>query len=505
MRVPHPGSLKLDREQLLEDVRARLSQALPEYADGEEDPSDPGWLLIEQAAWLVEMHSRRLDQYPFSVVQYFVHMMGGQLQPAHPSLGAVVVQVQTEGQLKVDPRYPSPYRFFTSQNEERDAVEFVPVESLVDLRRAEVRSIADVLLGELYVVAEGVAGGPGHLDGHVVWRGDGRKSRVFESESAVFTIISSTVEQTLKDVEKAIELLEERTLGWLSVKAEGSSDGKVIVTAKVDLGLAFAATVEGGLAPGGDLVGAWAALDGSTWTPPVFIADHPLLPSRLRGSRPMPGLEEGSIVIPDIPANFPVAELLQRRCEPLPSVVIEGIWETLQNMNSKLATTRPKVERFFAPADGDFQGEPSWVASAVASGVWDRVCRGERRTIFDISLTKPRDAASRLRVAMVVAGNAPSISDVEFIGIEGSDVKTATPLKHNVAWRLALPSPEHEAAMDTVIAFDISLPPGCEGVLMSTETAARGLLLNALLVANMSTVRDGRTVSVERNIPMLFT
>ena len=280
MRIPHPGTLKLDREQLLEDVRTRLAQALPDYAEGEEDPSDPGWMLIEQAAWLVEMHSRRLDEYPFSVVQYFIHMMGGQLEPAHPSLGTVVVQVQTEGQLKLDPRHPSPYRFFTSQNEDRDAIEFVPIESLVDLRRAEVNSISDVTHGELYVVNAGKTKGPGYLEGHVVWRGEERKSRMFQSEQVVFTITTSTAEQTLKDVEKALELLEERRLGWMSVAAEANDNGQVVVTATVNLALAFEKTVESGLAPGGDITGEWAALDGSTWTPPVFIADSELLPSR---------------------------------------------------------------------------------------------------------------------------------------------------------------------------------------------------------------------------------
>lgn len=501
MRVPHPGTLKLDREQLLEDVRARLAQALPEYAEGNEDPSDPGWMLLEQAAWLVEMHSRRLDQYPFSVVQYFIHMMGGELQPAHPSLGTVVVQVQSEGQLKLDPRHPSSYRFFTTQTEDRDAIEFVPVESLVDLRRAEVRSLADVSHGELYVVGEGERGGPGHLDGHVVWRGKARKSRTFQRERAVFTITTSTAEQTLEDVNKAIELLEERKLGWLRVSAAADDGGKVLVTAEVDTSRAFESTVEGGLAPGGDIVAEWAALDGSTWTPPVFIADHPMLPSRLRGSRPMPGVEEGKIVIPDVPLNFQVNELLERRCEPLPTVVVEGIWETLQNLNAKLATTRPALRREFEPADGDFTDEPMWVGSAVASGVWDRIVRSEQRTVLDIALAKPRSNSSRLRVALVLDGAGTDNPEVEFIGLEGDSVKTATPLRHSVAWRLSLPSSKHESAMDTVVAYDISLPENCSGVLVSSADPIRGLLLNALLVANMATVRDGRQVQIERNIP----
>src|SRR5690606_18875469 len=123
------------------------------------------------------------------------------------------------------------------------------------------------------------------------------------------------------------------------------------------------------------------------------------------------------------------------------------IWETLQNLNAKLATTRPKLDRLFAPIDGDFSAEPLWVASAVASGVWDRISRGERRTVVHIAMLEPRPKPSRVRLALVMNGSASSAPDVEFIGLEGSVVKTATPLKHNIAWRIALPSPESDTAM----------------------------------------------------------
>ena len=68
MRVPPPGLLKVDRGLLLQDVRERLAERIPHYANLDQDPTDPGWLLLEQAAWLVELLSEQLDAYPYAAV-----------------------------------------------------------------------------------------------------------------------------------------------------------------------------------------------------------------------------------------------------------------------------------------------------------------------------------------------------------------------------------------------------------------------------------------------------
>ena len=129
MRVPPPGQLKLDRDELLRDVQDRLSQIQPSLAEGAHDPTDPAWLMLEQAAWMLEMMSEQLDQYPFAVVQHFVHMMGGHLLPAQPALGALVVEPSIEGAMTHSRALPKKYRFFTKQTEETDIVAFVPAES----------------------------------------------------------------------------------------------------------------------------------------------------------------------------------------------------------------------------------------------------------------------------------------------------------------------------------------------------------------------------------------
>ena len=70
MRVPRPDLLKLTKESLLEDVRERLGEKYPDYKEESEyDATDPAWVILEQAAWLVELLSEQLDRYPYSMVQ----------------------------------------------------------------------------------------------------------------------------------------------------------------------------------------------------------------------------------------------------------------------------------------------------------------------------------------------------------------------------------------------------------------------------------------------------
>ena len=110
---------------------------------------------------MVEMLSEQLDEYPMSVVQQFVHMLGGQLRPAHPAIGVVVVSPSSAGVMKVPEDRPSPWRFFTAQTEDRDMIEFVPIEAEVDIRPAVVDSVTRlwmvncVWLGALWKTGQG--------------------------------------------------------------------------------------------------------------------------------------------------------------------------------------------------------------------------------------------------------------------------------------------------------------------------------------------------------------
>ena len=151
------------------EFRDRLAERMPSYQDNIDDPTDPGWLLLEQAAWMVELLSEQLDQYPFAVVQHFIHMMGGHLLPAQPAIGSVVVEPAGNAEMKAERSRPRRWRFFTQQSETDDVVEFVPLEASVPLRRAVVLSSTELSGGELFTAGkpegtEGIAGG-------IAWRG----------------------------------------------------------------------------------------------------------------------------------------------------------------------------------------------------------------------------------------------------------------------------------------------------------------------------------------------
>ena len=71
MRVPQPGLLKLNKEDLLADLGASF-WALSDYANESDfDATDPAWILLEQSAWLTGL-SEQLDRYPYAVQSLFI-------------------------------------------------------------------------------------------------------------------------------------------------------------------------------------------------------------------------------------------------------------------------------------------------------------------------------------------------------------------------------------------------------------------------------------------------
>jgi hypothetical protein len=126
--------LRIDREALLQDARDRLLARLPELDTTEIDPTDPGWLLLEQCAWMVEELSIRLDQYPLAVLQELLGLMGGELLSALPSMGIVALEALDSGTLQATSSGGAAVRLFAPQTETRDQIEFVPLESAVPVR-----------------------------------------------------------------------------------------------------------------------------------------------------------------------------------------------------------------------------------------------------------------------------------------------------------------------------------------------------------------------------------
>ena len=499
MRVPPPGLLKLDREDLLRDLRERLAEHYPDYADEDEfDSTDPAWILLEQAAWLVELLSDQLDRYPFSAVQQFVHMMGGHVIPAQPALGVVVVGSESPGAMTQDPDRPAPWRFFTIQTEDIDLIEFVPVESSTDIRNVRIQSITEFLDGELYCL-----GGSPEADGlqaHECWRQSPTRSRIFNGERIRYELLSNNAEDLLETLNKAIESLNERKLGWLKLEAEQMSSERLVLHAQIDLAGAFSETVPGGLADGTDIYGQWGNLDDSNWTPPVRVAADGTLPPLLRGTAPLPGLRSGTVLIPGVPENFSVKKLLERHAAPIPTGVVKAIWTTLTHMDQKLANLTPSIHRSVEASEEEL--EPKWVSEALAQGMWGSLADRARQMYIHIDLTEHDLHASNLRIAFVLKNvSEDDARDIRIFGIEETAGLSRVPLSYKTAWRLRLPDPEGGRRLVLVMAVDIKVSEKHKELLIATEHRPISVLANALLVANAPPVNDGREVVITRNVP----
>jgi hypothetical protein len=497
VRVPPPGSLRIDHQQLLKDLRERLAERIPEYADREDDPTDPGWLLMEQAAWLVEVLSEQLDEYPFSVIQQLVHIMGGKLRPARPALGIVVAEVGSEGVMKLDDRRLAPWRFFSVAREDVESIEFVPIESDVDLRQGQVTTVSEVSAGELFITASGV---PAGIGGQQVWRGEPVRSALFEREQVRFTAVTNNVEAMVESLTKAVEAIDARNIGWLKLTIEPADTDRVVLVAEIDPGRAFLRAAPSGLAPGGDLLGDWGTLDGSTWTPVVRISDAELLPSHLHGQTPLPGYEDGQIVVMDVPENFPVAAVLERAASPVPTSVVEAIWRTLTNIDVKLAPIKPVVKVGFVEVEDDV--EPTWVASAIDSGLWAALAPGQPKSVVHVEMTSDRRRAGSLRLGVVLDSSHDGRLPLRAFGLMADGSLIRKPLTTATPWRITLPPPDGQGRMLTVVAADVGVTAEVASVLLVTEARPQAILFNPILVGNLAPARDGRTVTVDRNVPI---
>ncbi len=500
MRVPPPGLLKLEQEALLRDVRERLAERMPSYQDNIDDPTDPGWLLLEQAAWMVELLSEQLDQYPFAVVQHFINMMGGHLLPAQPAIGSIIVEPARNATMKVERSRPRRWRFFTQQTETSDVVEFVPVESDVPLRRARTLSTCEITGGELFTAGkpEGAEG----LTGQVAWRGRLVRSGVFAHERVSYILVTNNVEKLQETLDKVVERFTKKKVGWLKLSVEdGETDNRLVLVAEPHVASAFAETTPGGLTTGSDLIGDWGTLDSSTWTPQVEVSAHPVISSHLRGSRPMPGPRDGTILIPDLPENFDVNDVLVRQASPLPETVVDAIWKTVGNMDTSLTKMKPAIKRSFGFETATDIPQPTWLAGALECGAWSTLRRAEVATAVHIDVGDAEEP-KRQRVGILLdQQDFTDLPRVRAYGIMENGQMVRTPLKHKIAWRLPAPPRRPGGRMELLVALDISLTEETASLLLTIEDRPLCVMLNTMMVIQAPVVSDGRSVAVERNVP----
>lgn len=486
MRVSPPAGLRQNAADLLADVRDRLASRLPDRTDVG-DPTDPGWLLLEQAAWMVEQLSGQLDDYPLGIVQQLLHLMGARLLPARPALGVVGVEVERAGTLDWDPARLAPLRLFTEQSEAAEMVEFAPVERGVSLRPLSIAGISALREGELYRPAESRA------SAIALWQGALQRSTLFQGERTRYRFVAANVENLKTALNAAIARLAEARIGWLQLEIEDEDARGLTLVARVDPAAAFAPAAPSGLTPGGDLVADWGTLDDVGWTPSIRVADDPSVPLRLRGRTPLPE-GDGRILLPGLPANLPIDGLLVSRAAPLPTDVCVAIWTTLTHADTRLAEYRPVIQRSYPEPD---TAEPQWIGGAIDSDLWYRLAPGPR-TLVHVRLG---EGEGTVRVGLVFQGGDTQVPPIQVFAEERSGLVPDAPLEHRIAWRLPCPAREPGRGSALAVALDVQVPAGALGVLVAVEGPCEGAIGNPMLVIQAPGVRDGREVPIDRNVP----
>ena len=492
MRVSPPASLRLRADALLADVLARLSSRLPGQTA---DPTDPGWLLLEQAAWMVEQLSASLDDYPMAVVQQLLHILGARLRPALPSLGAVCLLAERGGLLDQPADQPGKLRLFAPQTEGRDLMEFAAVERRVSLRRLRLLSLSERQDGELFTL-----GPPPAANALALWRSaTASPSTLFRDERLLFRFVAAEPPALKALLESAIAALSRGRVGWLQLSIEEVGARTLTLVARIDPIAALTALSPTGLSQNTEQPLSWGALDDSTWTPALRFTEHPALPAPLRGRRPLPGFDEGTLVLPPMPAGLPFGALFATRAAPAPTSVCAAIWTTLVHQETRLAEYRPTLQRRYAPVEA---AEPVWVGSAIDGELWHRLparCTLAHLRTGDVG-------APTTRVGLIFQGVDPELLPaVTAYAEEANGLLPVEPLPLTLAFRLPCPSPDPLRGMDLLVAYDIATPPRAAGLLLVSEQPAAAVVQNPLLVVQAPAVRDGRSHTVARSIPEAMT
>jgi hypothetical protein len=483
VRIASPELLRLDREALLRDTRDRLLARLPTLESGEIDPTDPGWLLLEQCAWMAEELSLRLDDYPLSVLQQLLSLMGGELLSSLPSIGLVSMEAVDTGVIRSADDGAAPVRLFAPQSETRDQIEFVPLERSVPVRA--VRRLRQWSWDGTNVVAfDG--------DGRSIRPGQGQLAGPFVGEELSISLVGiagDTISQPLAD---AVSALQERGIGWLQLEVSPrSTDARARLTIRVDCAAAFAESAPGGLTTGEALVGQWGCLDESTWGPDVRLADHLGLPAVLRGQVSFPGPREHTIAFHHIPAGLPVAELLRVPAAPLPGRLAEEVWNTLTRIDPRLARLRPIYSRSLRSQS---LLEHPWLQVAVQRGDWWAITDPGPCELIALELAGT-PSSERTRLALML--DRPLDAPVEVWALNAN--ATISRLSRPALAEALLNVPGPNGSM-LVQVLRIELDQPAATLLLRCPPGLAGAFLNPMMVINAPVVQDGRSVTIQRMV-----
>ncbi|MCA9568286.1 MAG: hypothetical protein KC656_10600, partial [Myxococcales bacterium] len=430
-------------------------------------------------AWMVSTLSEQLDRYPWAVLQQFAHLLGARLRPARPALGMAVIETSADGVLDLRDD-PARWRFFAPRTETRGLVELALAEDGVHVTAATLTELTRVVDAELHRdVGTTRAAASARF-------GPTERSAVFAAETFTWTVLASAADRvdTLL-TEAAARLLPERNVGWLDLKVT-TRDDRVHLEATIDVGAAFRDAPH--VTPGGDVVAAWGTLDDSTWTPDVRVAEHPLLPRALRGTRPLAGEQPGELLVPDVPPGLTTRELLVRDARPAPEELLEAIWNTLVHLETRLAPLRPAAVRAVRTPEG----EPAWVDPALRNQAWRQVIDRGNLSLARVDLA-PSPRQRTVRVGWIAPGERCRAFALHDRGVDPAELPVAP------VWSEKLP--DASGSLRPVVTLDVTVPSGANGLLLVTDGAAEAVLLNPVLLVNAPVVRDGRRVTVQRAIP----
>ena len=466
----------------MRDARERLLARIPDLQGTPVDPTDPGWLLLEQAAWMAEVLSERLDRYPVSVMQQLLHLMGGQLNGALPAIGVLAVQPRQAGVLHVTADRPATWRFFAPQTEVRDQVEFVPMEASVPVVPVE-----RVRVWQWDGTSLATAG-----SGTMVAETDApERARHFDGETLVMDILGSDGDDVGARLTEAVATLRGGRAGWLGLEVRTQAGGtRAQLRATVRPADAFAEAAPGGFADGEPLIGRWGALDESTWTPAVRLSQHDSLPRRMRGRTLAPGAEEGLVVIHEVPPGVALSDLLEQPSAPLPSRLAEDLWRTLGRIDPRLGRLRATVQRTLSDAH---DADAPWLGAAVRGARWSALVGRGPCDLLEVAVST---SARAVRVALL--GGTTADAAVEAWLCSGDGTLSAESVELTPEWSMQVPTADGPVLVRVV---RVPLEANTRSLVLRSPHRLTGAFANPVLAINAPVVRDGRGVTVRRAVP----
>ena len=478
MRFPLPPSHRLSRDELLRHVRDDLRRRYPSFATVLDTPGDPGWMLLEQAAWVAEILSSSLDDHPRAVVSFLLALLGRELRPATPSVG--VVSLQASAAVSLEPGAQAgvlPPRLYSPLTEGREQVEFALVERRIPLAPGRLTGIYRVLGGRMLGRQLTHDAFP---KSHVAWSGGERDMALLDREQLVYRLerkLDDVLRGVLDKLVQAFQPGNPAAVGWLRLSYRDRA-GSAEVIANLDPAAAFPA--EGAERRPSD----WGRIH--DWRPELQPTEAG------RGLRIDTGAD-GEPVLRGCPDEGAPEELV-RSTEVAPADFPQQFWRRLRTLagtaGARLPLSPIVSRRAVAPAD-----TPNWLAQLPFQPFWAHVTDGSPMLSLDVA---PLDEGQSVRLGLVVEDFERSSAPVA-LRVLASD---GSLMGLRPVWTIPVPRPAAAGKGSATLAvFELDRAHQREGgslLLLAPPAPTRflGLFLNPALIINAPLVVDGRSVDV---------